>query len=97
MLQKLNYLKIPRFCRVDILDSWYIPGGRHNEKFRLPSLAWACTPFPEDSSLHFFFTRNKSYPSRAKQGTLVVLLDVYIPESAENGKNKKGGSGDWNS
>jgi len=85
-----GYREIPRFCRADILDSWYKPGGCHVEKFRLPSLVWACTPFPYDGSRYFLFTRNKIYLSRAKQGVTNISCMYYIPESRRNGKEKKG-------
>ncbi len=86
-------IKIPRFCRADILDSWYKPGGCHVEKFRLPSLAWACTPLSYDGSRYFLFTRNKIYLSRAKQGFTYMSFMYYIPESGRNGKEKKGEAG----
>lgn len=70
--------KIPRNCRADRLDSWYIPGGRHIGKFRLPSLVWACTPFPRDGSHSILFTRNKSCPSRAMQGTGCFLQSFSL-------------------
>jgi hypothetical protein len=60
-----NIKKIPRFCRVDKLDSWYNQVGAISESLGFPVLPGHAHPFPGTAPFNFF-SRGTSYINHAQ-------------------------------